>query len=361
MNDELLSINPKYFMQFPAAQIALLIGGKVDGDPNVAVASFGKIEEATKGQLAFLANPKYEEHLYTTEASIIIINESQDLRKSINATLIRVPDAYTAFATLLSKYQEIVSQQLIGIQEPSYISKTAKLGEKIFIGAFVYLGENVCIGNNVKIFPNTFVGDNVKIGDNSVLHAGIKIYHDCVIGKNVTVHAGTVIGSDGFGFAPQADGSFKKVPQIGNVVVEDFVEIGANATIDRATIGSTLIKSGAKLDNLIQIAHNVEVGNNTVIAAQAGVSGSTKIGNNVMIGGQAGIVGHLQIADGSKINAQSGVSKSIKTPNSAVTGSPAFEYTNALRSQAVSRKLPEIEKRLKELEALVKQLLEEKV
>ncbi|HLK30138.1 MAG TPA: UDP-3-O-(3-hydroxymyristoyl)glucosamine N-acyltransferase [Puia sp.] len=348
-------------MQFPAAQIALLIGGKVDGDPMVSVASFGKIEEAKKGQLAFLANPKYEEHLYTTEASVIIVNETQELKQAINATLIRVPDAYTAFATLLSKYQEIAAQQLVGIQEPSYISKSATLGEKIFIGAFAYLSENVCIGNNVKIYPNTYLGNNVKIGDNSILHAGVKIYHDCVIGKNVTVHAGTVIGSDGFGFAPQADGSFKKVPQIGNVVIEDFVEIGANATIDRATIGSTIIKSGAKLDNLIQIAHNVEVGNNTVIAAQAGVSGSTKLGNNVMIGGQAGIVGHLQIADGSKINAQSGVSKSIKVPNSAVTGSPAFEYTNALRSQAVSRKLPEIEKRLKELEALVKQLLEEKV
>jgi UDP-3-O-[3-hydroxymyristoyl] glucosamine N-acyltransferase len=217
------------------------------------------------------------------------------------------------------------------------------------------------LGNNVKIFPNVFLGDNVKISDNTIVHPGVKIYHGCVIGKNVTIHAGTVVGSDGFGFAPQADGSFKKVPQIGNVVIEDFVEIGANATIDRATIGSTVIKSGAKLDNLIQVAHNVEVGNNTVIAAQAGVSGSTKIGNNVMIGGQAGIVGHIQIADGSKINAQSGVSKSIKTPNAAVTGSPAFEYTSALRSQAVSRKLPELEKRIKDLEQLVKQLLTEKV
>jgi UDP-3-O-[3-hydroxymyristoyl] glucosamine N-acyltransferase len=348
-------------MQFSAAQIALLINGKVDGDPTVAVASFGKIEEAINGQLAFLANPKYEEHLYTTGASIIIVNETQEIKQIISATLIRVPDAYTAFAALLSKYQEIVAQQMTGIQEPVYISKTATLGGKIFVGAFAYIGDNVKVGNNTKIFPGSFLGDNVKIGDNVVLHPGVKIYHDCVIGNNVTIHAGSVIGSDGFGFAPQADGSFKKVPQIGNVVVEDFVEIGANATIDRATIGSTFIKSGAKLDNLIQIAHNVEVGNNTVIAAQAGVSGSTKIGNNVMIGGQAGIVGHLQIADGSKINAQSGVSKSIKTPNTAVTGSPAFDYTSALRSQAVSRKLPEIEKRLKELEDMIKQLLGEKV
>lgn len=348
-------------MQFTAAQIAMIINGTVEGNPEAAVHSFGKIEEAQPGQLSFLANPKYEEYLYRTKATLVIINAAQELKEPVEATLIRVPDAYSAFAALLTKYQEMATQQLTGIQEPSYISKSAKLGQQVFIGAFSYIGENVVLGNNVKIFPNAFLGDNVKISDNTIVHPGVKIYHGCVIGKNVTIHAGTVVGSDGFGFAPQADGSFKKVPQIGNVVVEDFVEIGANATIDRATIGSTIIKSGAKLDNLIQVAHNVEVGNNTVIAAQAGVSGSTKIGNNVMIGGQAGIVGHIQIADGSKINAQSGVSKSIKTPNAAVTGSPAFEYTSALRSQAVSRKLPELEKRIKELEQLVKQLLTEKI
>jgi UDP-3-O-[3-hydroxymyristoyl] glucosamine N-acyltransferase len=348
-------------MQFTAAQIAMLINGKVEGNPDTAVHSFGKIEEAQAGQLSFLSNPKYEEYLYRTQASLVIINAGQELKEPVNATLIRVPDAYSAFATLLSKYQEMATQKMTGIQEPSYISKTATMGQQVFVGAFAYLGDNVVLGNNVKIFPNVFIGDNVRIGDNCIIHPGVKIYHDCVLGKNVTVHAGTVVGSDGFGFAPQADGSFKKVPQIGNVVVEDFVEIGANATIDRATIGSTIIRSGAKLDNLIQIAHNVEVGNNTVIAAQAGVSGSTKIGNNVMIGGQAGIVGHITIADGSKINAQSGVSKSIKTPNAAVTGSPAFEYTSALRSQAVSRKLPDLEKRIKELEKLVAQLLAERV
>jgi len=348
-------------MQFTAAQIAMIINGKVEGNPDTLVASFGKIEEAQPGQLSFLANPKYEEYLYRTKASLVIVNDSQELKEPVNATLIRVADAYSAFATLLTKYQEMATQQLTGIQEPAYISKSAQYGQQVFIGAFSYLGENVVLGNNVKIFPSVFLGDNVKISDNTIVHPWVKIYHDSVIGKNVTIHAGTVIGSDGFGFAPQADGSFKKVPQIGNVVVEDFVEIGANATIDRATIGSTIIRSGAKLDNLIQVAHNVEVGNNTVIAAQAGVSGSTKIGNNVMIGGQAGIVGHIQIADGSRINAQSGVSKSIKTPNAAVTGSPAFEYTSALRSQAVSRKLPELEKRIAELEQLVKQLLTEKV
>ncbi|HMH35170.1 MAG TPA: UDP-3-O-(3-hydroxymyristoyl)glucosamine N-acyltransferase, partial [Puia sp.] len=271
-------------MQFSAAQIALLINGKVEGNPDIAVGSFGKIEEAVAGQLSFLANPKYEEYLYTTGASIMIINETQELRQKIPATLIRVPDAYTAFAALLSKYQEIVAQQMVGIQEPAYISKTAKLGENIFVGVFAVIGEHAVIGNNVKIFSQVFLGANVQVQDNAVLHPGVKIYHDCIIGKNVTIHAGTVIGSDGFGFAPQSDGSFKKVPQMGNVVIEDNVEIGANATIDRATIGSTIIRTGAKLDNLIQVAHNVEVGHNTVIAAQAGVSGSTKIGNNVMIG-----------------------------------------------------------------------------
>jgi len=348
-------------MQFTAAQIALIINARVEGNPDAVVSSFGKIEEAKHGQLAFLANPKYEDYLYSTGASVIILNETQELKEPINSTLLRVHDPYTAFATLLSKYQEMVEQQMNGIQEPSYISKSAVLGENIFVGAFAYIGDNVKVGNNVKIYPNVYIGNNVSIGDNSILHPGVRIYHDCVVGNWVNIHAGTVVGSDGFGFAPQADGSFKKVPQIGNVVIEDNVEIGANSTLDRATMGSTLIKSGAKLDNLIQVAHNVEVGHNTVIAAQAGVSGSTKIGNNVMIGGQAGIVGHIQIADNAKINAQSGVSKSIKVPNTAVTGSPAFEYTSALRSQAVTRNLPELEKRIIELENIVKQLMMEKV
>jgi len=348
-------------MQFSAAQIAMLINGKTEGDPNASVGSFGKIEEAVSGQLAFLANPKYEEFLYTTGASVIIVNESQELKQAISSTLIRVPDAYTAFATLLTKYQEIEAQQLTGIQEPSYRAKTARLGQGIFIGAFAYIGENVVIGNNVKIHPQVYIGNNVRIGDNTVLHPGVKIYHNCVIGTNVTIHAGSVIGGDGFGFAPQADGTFKKVPQIGNVVIEDYVEIGVNAAIDRATMGSTIIRTGAKLDNLIQIAHNVDVGHHTVIAAQAGVSGSTKIGSGVMIGGQAGLVGHLQIADGARINAQSGVTKSIKSQGGAVTGSPAYEYTSALRSQAISRNLPEIERRLKELEEQIRQLLAEKV
>ncbi|HMK04853.1 MAG TPA: UDP-3-O-(3-hydroxymyristoyl)glucosamine N-acyltransferase [Ferruginibacter sp.] len=347
-------------MHFTAAQIAVLINGNIEGDAGTTVTSFGKIEEAQSGQLAFLANPKYEEYLYNTGASIIIVNELQEIKQPLVATIIKVPDAYSAFAILLDKYQQIQRQQLNGIQQPTYISPTAKIGENVFIGAFAYLGEHVIIADAAKIYPNAYIGNNVSIGENSIIHPGVKIYHDCVIGKNVTIHAGTVIGSDGFGFAPQADGTFKKVPQIGNVVIEDGVEIGANTTIDRATMGSTLIKSGAKLDNLLQIAHNVEVGNNTVIAAQAGISGSTKIGNNVMIGGQAGIVGHIQIADGSKINAQSGVSKSIKAPNSSVTGSPAFDYAAALRSQAASRNLPDLEKRVKDLEKILKEMLVKK-
>ena len=348
-------------MQFTAAQISLIINGKVEGNADAVVTSFGKIEEANQNQLTFLANPKYEDYLYSTNASIVILSDNYELKEPIHPTLIRVPDAYTAFAQLLSKYQELATQQLKGIQQPSYLPSTVVLGKDVFIGAFSYFGENVKVGNNTKIFPNTFIGDNVQIGDNCVIHPGVKIYFGCIVRNNVVIHAGTVIGSDGFGFAPQADGSFKKVPQIGNVVIEDNVEIGANTSIDRATLGSTVIKEGAKLDNLIQIAHNVEVGNNTVIAAQAGVSGSTKIGDNVMIGGQAGLVGHIQIADGSKINAQSGVSKSLKTPNSTVTGSPAADYTSALRSQAVFRNLPEMEKRLQQLEELVRQLMAEKV
>ena len=343
-------------MQFTASQIIMITGGKTEGNADVSVTSFGKIESAQPGQIAFLANPKYEEYLYTTKASLIIVNESLELKQPVSATLIRVPDAYSAFATLLGKFQQMKTQQLAGIQEPSYIHATAKIGERIFIGAFAYVGENVIIGNGSKIFPQAYLGNNVIIGENSVIHAGAKIYYDCVIGDNVIIHAGTVIGADGFGFAPQKDGSLKKVPQIGNVVIESNVEIGSNACIDRGTIGSTLIKSGAKLDNLLQIAHNVQVGNNTVIAAQVGISGSTRLGDNVMIGGQAGIVGHIEIADGTKINGQSGISKSIKVPNSAVTGSPAYDYTAALRSQAISRKLPDMERRIKELEDIIREM-----
>jgi UDP-3-O-[3-hydroxymyristoyl] glucosamine N-acyltransferase len=348
-------------MKISAGRIAQLINGKVDGDSKIEVSSFGKIEEAQQGQLTFLANPKYEDFLYTTNASAIIVNDDLELKQPVSATLIRVPDAYIAFANLLQKYQEIMKEQLTGIQQPSYIDPSATLGKNIFVGAFTYIGENAVISDYVKLYPGVYVGNDVKIGQGSIIHPGVKIYFGCIIGNNVTIHAGTVIGGDGFGFAPQDDGSYKKVPQIGNVVIEDNVEIGCNSTLDRATIGSTIIHAGTKLDNLIQIAHNVEIGSDTVIAAQAGVSGSTKIGNKAMIGGQVGIVGHLQIADGTKINAQSGVSKSIKQKNTAITGSPAYDYASALRSQALSRNLPQMEKRIAELEKLVQQLLQEKI
>lgn len=347
-------------MQFPASQIAQLVNGKIEGDPSVTVDSFGKIEDARQGQISFLANSKYEEFIYTTNASIVLVNESFPLKQKVKSTLIRVADAYTAFAVMLGKYQEMIQQQLTGIQEPSYISKTAVYGKNVFIGAFCYIGENVKIGDNTKLFPHSYIGDNVIIGNDCMLDPGVKIYRDCKIGNHVNILAGTVIGSDGFGFAPQADGSYMKIPQVGNVVIEDNVDIGANVTIDRATTGSTIIRSGAKLDNLIQVAHNVEIGNNTVIAAQAGVSGSTKIGKSVLVGGQAGIVGHINIGDGAKINAQSGVSKEIPAGKS-VTGSPAQDFTSSLRTAALSRNLPDLEKRVRALEALIKQLLEEKV
>ena len=348
-------------MEFTAKQIADLINGTIEGDPNVSVSSLGKLEDATSGQLAFLANPKYEDFLYSTSASVIIINTTQKVEKELSATLIRVPDAYSSFAVILTAYSEMAKASLTGIEQPSVVDPTVTMGDNIYIGAFTYIGHHAIIGNNVKLYPQVYIGNNVAIGDDTILFPGVKIHHDCVIGSRVIIHAGSVIGGDGFGFAPQTDGSFKKVPQIGNVVIEDNVEIGANTAIDRATIGSTFIRAGAKLDNLIQIAHNVEVGNNTVIAAQSGVSGSARIGKNVMIGGQAGIVGHIQIADGSKINAQSGVAKSIKTPNTAVTGSPAYDYGQALRSQILSRNLPELEKRIKELEQMVERLKSEKV
>lgn len=339
-------------MVFTAAQIATIINGKVEGDANASVNSFGKIEEAKSGQLSFLANPKYEDYIYTTQASVIIVNDNLQLKEAVKTTLIRVLDAYSAFAALLRKYQEIIQQQLTGVQEPVYIAKTAQYGDNVFIGAFSHIGNQVSVGNHTKIHAQVYIGDQVKIGDGCIIHPGVKLLHSTILGNNVIIHAGTVVGSDGFGFAPQADGTFIKVPQMGNVVLEDDVEIGANCTIDRATIGSTIIRKGAKLDNLIQIAHNVEIGMSTVVAAQAGISGSTKIGKGVMIGGQAGIVGHLKIEDGAKINAQSGVSKNIES-GKAVTGSPAHDYTSALRSQALIRKLPELEKRVKELEGKI--------
>ncbi len=350
-------------MQFSASQIATLLNGKLEGDPDVLVNDIAKIEQAGEGALCFIANPKYEGYLYSTNASVIIINEDFHPDKPVKATLIRVKDAYGSFALLLEKYNQLINEQKTpksGIGQPSYIAESASIGKNVYIGPFAYVGENVTIGDHAKIYPGVYLGDNVKIGSNTVLFPGVKVYFDCEIGNDTIIHAGTVIGSDGFGFAPQEEGNYKKIPQIGNVRVEDHVEIGANTTIDRATIGSTVIAKGVKLDNLIQIAHNAEIGSHTVIAAQAGISGSTKIGKNCMFGGQAGIVGHLNIADGTRINAQSGVAKSVNEPNTALTGTPAYDYKSSLRSQAIFRNLPELQNKVRELEALVKQLLTEK-
>lgn len=344
-------------MQFTALQIATLIQGKIEGDPDAKVSTVAKIEEAGEGTLSFIANPKYEEYLYSTNASILIVNDSLEITEEVKPTLIRVKDAYSGFAFLLEKYNEIISNTgKIGIEEHAHVSKTATIGNNVYIGAFSYVGDNVIIGNNVKIYPGCYIGDNVVIKDDTKLFAGVKIYDGCAIGNRVIIHSGTVVGGDGFGFAPQNDGTYRKVPQIGNVIIEDDVEIGANTTIDRATMGSTIIKKGVKLDNLIQIAHNVEIGENTVIAAQTGISGSTKVGKNCIVGGQVGIVGHIQIADGTRINAQSGLSKTVSEPNTALTGSPAYDYKSSLKSQAIFRNLPELQQRLFKLEEMVAEL-----
>jgi len=347
-------------MQFSAEQIATLIQGKIEGDPQIVVSGFGKIEEAGKTDLAFLANPKYEDYLYTTAAGIVIVGDQLELKQKVNATLIRVKDAYSSFAVLMQYYQQMRTKQLVGIEEPAYIHPTAKIGKQVYIAAFSYIGENAVIGDDVKIHAQVFVGENSTIGERTVLHPGVKIYHDCIVGKDVTIHAGTVLGSDGFGFAPQQNGTYNKVPQLGNVIIEDHVEIGANTCIDRATMGSTIIKKGTKLDNLLQIAHNVEVGEHGVIAAQSGISGSTKIGKNVMIGGQAGLAGHISIADGTKINGMTGISKSVTEPNTSLSGRPAMEFGDSLRAMAVYKRLPELDKKIKELETLVAQLTKER-
>ncbi len=344
-------------MQFTAQQIATLIQGRLEGDPTTTVGNVAKIEEARRGDLCFLANLKYEEYLYTSDASVVLVNESLQLNGPVKATLIRVKDAYASFALLLEHYSKMVSGLgKKGIEQPSYIAQSAKIGKDVYIGAFSYIDEGAEIGDAVQIYPGSYIGANVRVGAGTRINAGVKIYHGCVVGCGVTLHSGAIIGADGFGFAPLADGTYKKVAQIGNVVIEDDVEIGSNTTIDRATMGSTIIRKGVKLDNLIQIAHNVEIGANTAIAAQTGVSGSTKIGRNCIIGGQVGIVGHLEIADGTKINAQSGLSKSITAPNMALNGSPAFDYKSSLKSQAIFRNLPELQNRLLKLEETVQEL-----
>ena len=340
-------------MEFTAQQIAEALQGTVDGNAHVTVSELSKIEEGKPGSLSFLANPAYEKYLYETHASIVIVNRDFKPEKEVSATLIRVKDAYMAFAQLLDLYQQSKPQKS-GISPKAYIADSAKVGNNVYIGEFAVIGDHAIIGDNCKVYPNTTIGDNVKVGNNTTFFAGVKIYDDCRIGNECTLHAGVVIGSDGFGFAPQQDADFKKVPQIGNVVLEDRVEIGANTVIDRATMGSTIIKRGVKLDNLIQIAHNVVIGENTVIAAQSGIAGSTKIGKNCMFGGQVGIIGHLTIADEVKIAAQSGIGKSISEKGAVVEGSPAFNAREFQKSYIYYRKLDSLVKRINNLEHQLK-------
>jgi len=340
-------------MKFKATEIAQLLQGTIKGDENVEVSTLSKIEEGEEGSISFLANPKYEHFIYTTRASIVIVSKDFVATNSISSTLIVVENAYHAFSQLLQYYNSVKNNK-IGIEELSKIDTSATLGENVYVGSFSYIGKNVILGNNVKIYPSVTIGDNVIIEDNTILFSGVQVYEDSKIGKNCIIHSNVVIGSDGFGFAPTADGSFEKIPQIGNVVIEDNVEIGSGSTIDRATMGSTIIRKGVKLDNQIQIAHNVQVGENTVIASQSGIAGSTKIGRNCMIGGQVGIVGHLTIGDYVQIQAQSGINNDIES-KTQLYGSPAMEASSFRKSYVYFRKFPEIVKRIENLEKEIKQ------
>ncbi|MEY4011135.1 MAG: hypothetical protein RIT22_259 [Bacteroidota bacterium] len=339
-------------MKFTAEQIAGILEGEVVGNPNAEVSKLSKIEEGQQGSLTFLSNPKYQNFIYTTQASVTIVNNTFVPESPVTTTLIKVEDAYVAFTKLLEFYNQVKLNKT-GIEQPSFIDKTVQYGADLYLGSFSYIGKNVVIGNNVKIYPNSYIGDNAIIGDNVTIFAGGKIYSETVIGNNCTVHSGAIIGSDGFGFAPNADGTYKKIPQIGNVVIEDDVEIGACTTIDRATMGSTVIRKGVKLDNQIQIAHNVEIGENTVIAAQTGIAGSTKIGKNGMIGGQVGFAGHITVGNNVGIKAKSGITKNVKD-GQIMQGSLAFGYTDFSKSYVHFKNLPKI---VAELEELKKEIL----
>ncbi|EDM44566.1 UDP-3-O-[3-hydroxymyristoyl] glucosamine N-acyltransferase [unidentified eubacterium SCB49] len=335
-------------MKFTAAQIAGILEGTVEGDETIEVSKLAKIEEGIPGSLTFLANPKYTSFIYDTLASVTIVSNDFEAEHPINTTLIRVEDAYKAFSKLL-EYYNMVKMNKTGVEQPVFISETATYGADHYIGAFTYIGDNVTIGDNVKLYPNVYIGDNVTIGDNVIVFAGAKIYSETVIGNNCVLNGGVIIGADGFGFTPNEEGVYSKVPQTGNVILEDNVDIGAATTIDRATLGSTIIRKGVKLDNQIQIAHNVEIGENTVIAAQTGVAGSTKIGKNCMIGGQVGIAGHLTIGDSVRIQAQSGIGRNIKD-NSVLQGTPAFNYADWNKSYVHFKNLPNIIKRFNTFE-----------
>jgi UDP-3-O-[3-hydroxymyristoyl] glucosamine N-acyltransferase len=344
-------------MEFTAETIAGFLKGEIEGNPDIMVNAVAKIEEGFPGALSFLANPKYEHYIYTTASSVVLINKDFIPSGKIAATLIRVDNAYEAFASLLRLVDQARPRKK-GIHPTAIIESSAKIGSDVYIGPYSYIGENCIIGDGCSVYPHVFVGDNTRLGINCTLNPGVKIYHDCIIGQGCIIHAGSVIGSDGFGFAPQSENEYMKIPQLGNVVLEDLVEIGANVTIDRATMGSTLIRKGVKLDNLIQIGHNVDVGENTVMAAQTGIAGSTKVGKNCMFGGQVGIAGHLRVANGSKIGAQAGIAGDVKEENTIILGSPAFDIKQFLRSTIIFKKLPDLKTKVdileKEIESLKK-------
>ncbi len=343
-------------MKVTAKVVADFTKGELIGNPDEVVTDVSKIEEGKKGTLAFLANPKYEKYIYTTEASIVLINKDFHVNGNIKPTLIRVNNAYDAFTSLLELYTKMTPEKK-GIEQPSHIDPTAKIGENVYIGAFSYIGPGAVIGNNVKLYPQTYVGDYSQIMDNTILFTGVKVYHGCYIGRDCTIHSGVVIGGDGFGFVQQPDQQYRKIPQVGNVIIEDNVEIGSNVTIDRATMGSTIIRKGAKFDNLIQIGHNVEIGENTVIVSQAGIAGSTKVGRNCQIGGQVGLAGHLKIGDNVKIGAQSGVTNQLKD-GETVLGSPALEASKQIKAMIVYKSLPEMAKKIAALEKELRELKE---
>lgn len=342
-------------MEFTVNQLAGILSGQVKGDGSEKITMLAKIQDAKKGQISFLSNPKYEQFIYTTQASAVIVSKDFVPRKELSTTLILVDDPYISFTRLLEEYHKLISFQKSGAEQPSFMGADSVMGKGYYRGAFSYIGSNVRIGDNVKIYPHAYVGDNVVIGNDTIIHAGVKLYADTRVGSNCVIHAGTVIGSDGFGFAPQEDGSYKTIPQLGTVIIEDNVTIGANTVIDCATLfgDATIIHKGVKLDNLIQIAHNVEVGQNTVIAAQSGISGSTKLGDNCLLAGQVGVAGHLVIANNTSIGAQSGIPKSIKEPGQKLMGSPVFDVADYYKAYAVFKKLPEIYQRLRKLEGKV--------
>ena len=342
-------------MEFTAATIAGFLKGEIEGDAGIKVNTIAKIEEGQAGALSFLANPKYEHYLYDTKSSVVLVNKSFVPSQKVEATLIKVENAYEAFASLLRLVDEARPRKK-GIHATAIIEATAKVGSDVFIGPYAYIGENCVIGDGCSVYPHVYIGDNTRLGNNCTINPGVKIYHDCIIGEGCIIHAGTVIGSDGFGFAPQSESEFMKIPQLGNVVLEDHVEIGANVAIDRATMGSTIIRKGVKLDNLIQIGHNVEIGENTVMAAQTGISGSTKVGKNCMFGGQVGLAGHLKIANGTKIGAQGGILGDVKEENTVIIGSPAIELKQFLRSSVIFKKLPEMKVKIDSLEKEVESL-----